>query len=51
VRLALSRPRGAPSVGNNGRIIVFGYATRGRILKVVLTPDRQTIITVMWLDD
>jgi hypothetical protein len=50
VRLALNRQRGTPSVGDNGNTVVYGYASKGRILKVVLTPDRETIVTVMWLD-
>jgi hypothetical protein len=51
VRLALNRRSGQPRVGNNGKIIVFGYANRGRILKVVLTPDQQEIITLAWPDE
>lgn len=51
VRQALNRRRGNPSVGNNGNIVVYGYASKGRILKVVLTPDQKYIVTVMWLDD
>ena len=51
IRSALNRTQGEPRVGTNGKIVVLGYASRGRILKLVLTPDRQDIITVMWLDD
>jgi hypothetical protein len=51
VRLALNRPSGSPRVGSNGKIAVLGYALRGRILKVVLTPDRQEIITTAWPDE
>ena len=51
VRSALNRPSGPPRVGNNGKIVQLGYATRGRILKIVLTPDREEIITVAWPDE
>lgn len=51
VRLALSRRSGQPTIGNNGKIKVFGYAKRGRILKLVLTPDLETIITLAWPDE
>lgn len=50
VRSALNRRSGPPRVGSNGRIVVLGYASRGRILKVVLTPDEEEIITVAWPD-
>jgi hypothetical protein len=33
--------------GDNGRLLVFGYATDGRILKVVLTADQQVVVSVM----
>jgi hypothetical protein len=51
VKLALGRRSGQPVIGNNGNIKVFGYATRGRILKIVLTPDQETIITLAWPDE
>ena len=51
VEMALRRKRGNPRIGSNGAIQVFGYATQGRILKVVLTPDRETIITLAWPDE
>jgi hypothetical protein len=51
VRLALNRRSGNPVVGNNGKIKVFGFATNGRILKLVLTPDECEIITVAWPDE
>ncbi len=50
VTLALSRS-GQPVPGNNGKLKVFGYATRGRIVKLVLTPDQETIITLAWPDE
>jgi hypothetical protein len=51
VRRALNRRSGEPRVGNNGMIVVLGYATRGRILKIVLTPDQEEIITLAWPDE
>jgi hypothetical protein len=51
IRRALNRRSGEPRVGNNGTIVVLGYATRGRILKVVLTPDQEEIITLAWPDE
>lgn len=51
VRSALNRRYGQPRVGSNGKIVVLGYASRGRILKVVLTPDQEEIITLAWPDE
>jgi len=51
VRSALNRRSGVPRVGNNGNVVVLGYASGGRILKVVLTPDRAEIVTVAWPDE
>lgn len=51
VQSALNRPSGPPRVGSNGKIVVLGFAGRRRILKVVLTPDREEIITVAWPDE
>jgi hypothetical protein len=51
VRSALNRRSGQPRVGNNGKIVVLGYATRGRILKIVLTPDQEEIVTLAWPDE
>jgi hypothetical protein len=51
VESALNRRSGTPRVGNNGKIVVLGFSSSGRILKVVLTPDRQEIITVAWPDE
>ena len=50
VQSALKRRSGQPRPGDNGNIVILGYASRGRILKVVLSPDQQDIVTVMWLD-
>jgi hypothetical protein len=44
---ALNRKIGPPSPGDNGRIVVFGYGTGSRILKIVLTADEQEIVSVM----
>jgi hypothetical protein len=51
VRSALNRRYGGPRVGSNGAVVVLGYASRGRILKVVLTPDQKEIITLAWPDE
>lgn len=51
VRSALNRPRGQPRVGSNGKLVILGFAAGGRILKVVLTPDREEIITLAWPDE
>jgi len=51
VTLALRRRSGNPVVANNGNLNVFGYASRGRILKLVLSPDQQRIITLAWPDE
>jgi Domain of unknown function (DUF4258) len=51
IRLALSRRSGPPSVGDIGKVVVFGYARRGRILKVVLSADEEEIVSVMWPDE
>ena len=45
------RTSGQPRGANNGKIVVLGYASRGRILKIVLTPDQQEIITLAWPDE
>jgi hypothetical protein len=44
---ALKRKIGPPGPGDNGRIVVFGYGTGSRILKIVLTADKQEIVSVM----
>jgi len=51
VQSALNRPSVPPRVGSNGAIVQLGFAGRGRILKVVLSADRQEIITVAWPDE
>jgi hypothetical protein len=51
VLAALNRRSGDPRPGDNGRIVVFGYGRGSRILKIVLTPDEQEIVSVMALDE
>lgn len=51
VLAALKRRQGPPRAGDNGRIVVFGYGGGSRILKIVLTPDEQQIVSVMALGD
>jgi hypothetical protein len=51
VLAALRRRTGPPRPGDNGRIIVFGYGRGSRILKIVLTPDEQEIVSVMALGE
>jgi hypothetical protein len=48
---ALDRPNGHPAATATGNIWVYGYATGGRILKVLLTPDKMTIVTAAWPDE
>lgn len=47
VEAALSRTTGPPAAGDNGRVVVFGYAPGQRILKIVRTADKQTVVSVM----
>ena len=44
---ALNRRTGPPAPGDNGRVVVFGYGSGSRILKIVLTADEQEIVSVM----
>lgn len=48
---ALKRRQGPPRPGDNGRVVVFGYGGGSRILKIVLTPDEQEIVSVMALGE
>jgi hypothetical protein len=50
VTSALKRRSGEPCPGNDGSVVVLGFAPGGRILKTVLTSDYQCVISVMWLD-
>ncbi len=47
VENALAHATGDPVPGDTDRIVVFGYASGHRILKVVLSGDRQTVVSVM----
>jgi hypothetical protein len=51
VLAALKRRQGPPRPGDNGRIVVFGYGRGSRILRIVLTPDEQEIVSVMALGE
>jgi Domain of unknown function (DUF4258) len=44
---ALKRTTGPPRPGDRGNIVVYGYGSGSRILKIVLTSDRQTVVSVM----
>ena len=47
VEAALKRPSGDPRPGDKGRTLIYGYAPRQRILKIVLQPDGQSVHSVM----
>jgi len=51
VTRALNHRTGQPRPGDNGRIVVFGYGSGSRILKIVLTADEQEIVSVMALGE
>jgi hypothetical protein len=51
VESALRRRSGEARVGRNGKVVVFGYATAGRILKLVLTSDQKEVVTLAWPDE
>jgi hypothetical protein len=51
VMSALRHRTGPPRPGDNGRVVVFGYGRGSRILKIVLTPDEQEIVSVMALGE
>ncbi len=44
---ALHHRTGDTQPGDNGRIVVYGCAPGQRILKVVLSADEQTVVSVM----
>jgi Domain of unknown function (DUF4258) len=46
VTTALNRESGPPAPGDNGNIVRFGYCGT-RILKIVLSSDEQTVVSVM----
>ena len=45
---ALARRTGREEPGDGGNTCIYGYASSGRILKVVLTADRARVVTLMW---
>ncbi len=45
---ALRRPSSPPRAADSGKTWVFGYATGGRILKVLLTADGSKVVTAAW---
>ena len=45
---ALVRPIGRALPGDGGNLILDGYASEGRVLRVILTADQGTVVTVMW---
>jgi hypothetical protein len=47
VEAALKHTIGTPQPGDGGNLIVRGYAPGQRILKVVLSGDKRTVVTVM----
>ncbi|WP_067471556.1 DUF4258 domain-containing protein [Actinomadura hibisca] len=51
VRQALRRRSGDPRATHTGCTWVFGYATGGRILKVLLAHDNETVVTAAWPDE
>jgi hypothetical protein len=46
VTTALRRQSGSPAAGDNGNIVRFGHSG-SRILKIVLSADEQTVVSVM----
>lgn len=48
---ALRRRSGPPQPGDGGNVVILGYGEAGRILKVVLTPDQQLVVSVMWVEE
>ena len=48
---ALAHRAGRARPASLGKIWIFGYAQRGRILKVLLTADETVVITAAWPDD
>ena len=49
---ALRRRSGPPQPGDGGSVgVILGYGEAGRILKVVLTPDQQLVVSVMSVEE
>lgn len=51
IRSALRRRDGGPKPAMSGNIWVFGYAGRGRILKVLLNKEQDRVVTAAWPDE
>jgi hypothetical protein len=51
LRAALARPLGQPRPASSGKTWVLGYAQSGRILKVLLSADKDWVVTVAWPDE
>jgi hypothetical protein len=51
IRSALTRRTGTPAPASPGKIWVFGHSGQGRILKVLLTSNEETIVTVVRVGD
>lgn len=51
IRSALGRTVGHPAATSTGNIWVYGHSSTGRILKVLLTPDKLTVVTAAWPDE
>jgi hypothetical protein len=47
VESALRHATGPPTPGDNGNLVVFGYAPGQRILKIVLSADKKTLVSAM----
>ncbi|MHB1211453.1 MAG: DUF4258 domain-containing protein [Candidatus Nanopelagicales bacterium] len=48
VRSVLRRPVTGPLPGDGGNLIFEGYTSGGRLLRVVVTSNRLTVVTAMW---
>lgn len=45
---ALSRPLGPPKAGDGGNIVIDGYSRDGKVLRVILSSDRELVVSAMW---
>lgn len=48
VLVALSRALGPPEAGDGGNLVIDGYSREGRLLRVILSPDRGLVVSAMW---
>ncbi|CAB4909282.1 unannotated protein [freshwater metagenome] len=46
---AMRRPAGDPRPGSAGNHVVVGYASGGRLLRVVFASDGESVVTVIWV--